>query len=64
VLNRGNGGATVFHNASDYTACLDLLARAKAKHPVNVFGFCLMPNHFHLIVQPATDAALSPFMPS
>jgi hypothetical protein len=26
VLNRGNGGATVFHKDGDYTALLDLLA--------------------------------------
>ena len=62
VLNRGNGGAAVFHKDGDYTAFVDLLATAKAKYPVKVVGFCLMPNHFHLIVQPATDAALSPFM--
>ena len=62
VLNRGNGGATVFHKDRDYTAFLDLLATAKAKHPVKMLAFCLMPNHFHLILQPARDAALSPFM--
>ena len=62
VLNRGNGGAGVFHKDGDYTAFVDLLATAKAKYPVKVVGFCLMPNHFHLIVQPATDAALSLFM--
>ena len=50
VLNRGNGGATVFHKDGDYTACLDLLATAKAMYPVKVFGFCLMPNHFHLVL--------------
>lgn len=62
VLNRGNGGATVFHKEGDYTACLDLLAPAKAKYPVKLFGVCLMPNHFHLVVQPATEAALCSFM--
>ena len=62
VLNRGNGGAIVFHKEGDYRAFLDLLATAKTKHPVKVFGFCLMPNHFHLVLQPATDGALSPFM--
>ena len=62
VLNRGNGGATVFHKDGDYTAFLDLLATAKAKYPVNVIGVCLMPNHFHLVVQPPTHGALSPFM--
>lgn len=53
---------TVFHKAGDYRAFLDLLTAAKSKFPIQVFGVCLMPNHFHLIVQPATEAALSPFM--
>jgi putative transposase len=58
----GNGGAAVFHKDADYIAFLNLLATAKATYPVKVFGFCLMPNHFHLVVQPASDTALSPFM--
>lgn len=62
VLNRGNGGATVFHKDGGYTAFLHLLASAKSKFPVKVLGFCLMPNPFHLVVQPATDASLSSFM--
>lgn len=62
VLNRGNGGATVFHADGDYRAFLDLLAAAKARHPVKLLAFCLMPNHFHLVLQPARGSALSPFM--
>lgn len=62
ILNRGNGGVTVFHKGGDYAAFLDLLATAKSKFSVKVFGFCLMPNHFHLVLQPATETTLSPFM--
>jgi putative transposase len=62
ALNRGNGGAAVFHKDDDYSAFLGLLAQAKGKCPVNVLSFCLMPNHFHLVVQPATAVALSAFM--
>jgi REP element-mobilizing transposase RayT len=62
VLNRGNGGATVFHKDGDYAAFLRLLSTAKTKFSVKVLAFCLMPNHFHLVVQPATEAALSAFM--
>lgn len=62
ILNRGNGGVTVFHKGGDYAAFLDLLATAKSKFSVKVSGFCLMPNHFHLVLQPATETTLSPFM--
>jgi len=34
---------------------------AKMRFPVLIFGFCLMPNHFHLVLQPKTADALSPF---
>jgi putative transposase len=46
-LNRGNGRGEVFHKSQDYKAFLSLLTTAKARHLVKLFGFCLMPNHFH-----------------
>ena len=62
VLNRGNGGARIFHKDGDFTAFLDLLLAAKRKFSMKVFCVCLMSNHFHLVVQLATAASLSPFM--
>lgn len=62
VINRGNGRATVFHKAQDYESFLNLLAEAKQRHRVKLFGFCLMPNHFHLVVEPDHQTALSQFM--
>jgi putative transposase len=62
ILNRGNGGATIFHKEGDFAAFLDLLIAANRKFPVKVLCLCLMSNHFHLVVQPATEATLSPFM--
>lgn len=62
VLSRGNARATVFHGDGDYRAFLALLARAKARFAVQIFAFCLMPNHFHLVAQPSPDSTLSAFM--
>src|SRR2546428_10197877 len=62
VLNRGNGGRVIFHAVGDYWAFLDLLSVAKRSFPVKVFAFCLMPNHFHLVLQAAAPQALSTFM--
>lgn len=62
IINRGNGGATIFNNTGDYQVFLDLLCEAKSKFAVKVFGFCLMPNHFHLVLQPETVMTLSTFM--
>jgi putative transposase len=62
VINRGNGRVTVFHKPQDYEAFLSLLIEAKKRHRMKIFGFCLMPNHFHLVLEPAHQTALSQFM--
>ena len=62
VINRGNDRTTVFHKTQDYEAFLSLLIEAKKRHRVKMFGFCLMPNHFHLVLEPAHQTALSQFM--
>ncbi|MBL8039418.1 MAG: transposase, partial [Nitrospira sp.] len=53
---------TVFHTDGDYRVFLELLAAAKATHPITIRAFCLRPNHFHLVLQPIRNASLSPFM--
>jgi putative transposase len=39
AINRVNGRATVFHKPQDYEAFLTLLAEAKQRHRVKLFGF-------------------------
>jgi putative transposase len=62
VLNRGNGRQAIFHKPEDYAACLRVLKEAQQRYPVRLFCLCLMPNHWHLVVRPQTDAALGDFM--
>jgi putative transposase len=62
VINRGNGRATIFHKSQDYQAFLSMLAQAKARHPVKLFAFSLMPNHFHFVIEAAHPHSLSQFM--
>ena len=50
VLNRGNGKATVFHKPGDFQAFEKLMVEAKARLPVRVLGYCLMSNHWHLVL--------------
>jgi putative transposase len=51
VLSRGNARATVFHSSEDYEDFVRLLYGAVERFPVKVLAFCLMPNHFHLVLQ-------------
>lgn len=62
VLNRGNGRAKVFRKQNDYAAFVRLMVEAQARLPLRVTGYCLMPNHFHLLLWPKADGDLSRFM--
>jgi putative transposase len=62
VLNRGNGKMKVFHKPGDYDAFLRLLAQAQDHARVELLGYCLMPNHWHLVLKPKGDGDLSRFM--
>ena len=62
VINRANGRARIFHDADDYRAFERLLAAASKRHTVRLIAYCLMPNHFHLVVIPDGDGDLSRWM--
>lgn len=62
ALNRGNGRAEVFHKEGDYQAFIDLMALACDRLPMRVLGYCVMPNHFHLVLRPHDDGDLSRWM--
>ncbi len=59
VLNRGNQRQQLFGLWQDYRTFMNLLRDAAARSRVRVLGYCLMPNHWHLLLWPETDASLS-----
>src|ERR1700675_49099 len=58
VLNRGNCCAVMFHKSADYDAFVRAVADATARLPVDLLGYCLMPNHFHLVMRTHADGDL------
>jgi putative transposase len=62
VLNRGNGRKTVFHKDGDYAAFLKLMKQASERIPMRLLSYCLLPNHFHLVLWPENDGDLSKWM--
>src|SRR5579862_6361231 len=62
ALNRGNGRARVFHDDDDYHAFVTLLRQACARVPMRLLRFCLMPNHFHVVLWPHGDGDLGTWM--
>lgn len=51
VMNRGLARATVFADVSERILFLELLAQAAAKHSTEIHAYCLMDNHYHLLVR-------------
>jgi len=62
VLSRGNARQQVFHKTGDYEAFIRLLDAAHEVVEMRVLGYCLMPNHFHLVVWPRGEGDLSRWM--
>jgi putative transposase len=62
VLNRAIENTTLFVDPSDYTWFLTLLEQAARAYNVRVLAYCVMPNHWHLVLWPTTDDGLSAFM--
>ncbi len=52
VTQRGNRRMKTFFSREDYQAYLDLVVEAKEDAGVQVWAYCLMPNHVHLVVVP------------
>ena len=51
VTSRGNDKRTIFFDDVDFLAFLLMLERGVEDHRWTVFAYCLMTNHYHLVVQ-------------
>ena len=55
ITQRGNRRQQTFFELSDYSHYLGLLTEECKKSNVEIWAYCLMPNHVHLIAVPATE---------
>ena len=58
VTQRGNRREAIFFREGDHEIYKDLLAEQARKCHVEVWAYCLMPNHVHLIMVPETEDGL------
>lgn len=58
ITQRGNRQQPVFFSDEDYQAYCDILAIALQRHGTRCLAWCLMPNHIHLMLVPATADGL------
>jgi putative transposase len=57
LCQRGHNGRQIFFSSGDYQSYLTTLAEFRTALEIKVYGYCLMTNHVHLIVDPGDDAA-------
>jgi len=62
ILNRGNGKATLYLDRFDYMAFVKTLAGMRAGYALRLLAYCLMPNHFHLVLEARETGAMSDAM--
>lgn len=59
IVTRGNEKRVVFKDTEDFEEYLKLVSRYKERYKAKIYGWCLMPNHVHMIVE---SQQLSKFM--
>ena len=64
IITRGNQKQRIFREDRDYEEYLSRLRKYKKKHDFLLYGYCLMPNHIHLLGETKVAADLSRLMSS
>ena len=60
--NRANFRARLFRTDAHYEDFLGIVEEALAFVPMRILAYCLMPNHWHLVVHPRADGDLARFL--
>ncbi len=59
ITQRGNYRQTVFAEKGDYVRYLELLADFCPKYDLDIWAYCLMPNHIHMVAVPGRQESLA-----
>lgn len=62
VLNRANGRLRIFRRENDFLAFEKILGEGLTRFSMRLCGYCLMGNHWHLLLWPPGDGDLPRFM--
>jgi putative transposase len=62
AMNRANARMRIFEDEGDYATFAKVLAEVATRTEMRLLAYCVMPDHFHLVVWPRGDGDLSNFM--
>ena len=59
VLNRGVARLALFEKDADYEAFERVMSEAMVEFPTRLLSYCLMPNHWHMVIWPRKEGELT-----
>lgn len=62
VINRSNGRVPIFESDADYRHFESLLQEGVELIGMRILAYCVMPNHWHLVLHPKNDGDMGEFM--
>jgi putative transposase len=61
-LNRANARLRIFGKDGDYEAFEAVLAQAQGRFGTRILAYCVLPNHWHLVLWPRANGELPRFV--
>lgn len=61
VINRANARAHIFNTDKEYKQFEQTLKEGQEKYDIRILAYCIMPNHWHLVLYPKKDSDMSSF---
>jgi REP element-mobilizing transposase RayT len=62
VYNRGVHKSPIFFSDDNYEHCLSLLKKYNEQYGVSITAYCLMPNHYHLLLRQDRGGSIARFL--
>jgi putative transposase len=62
VFNRGISSGDIFFKKDHYYYCLRLLKKYTARYSIRMIAYCLMPNHYHLLLLQQGEKPISQYI--
>ena len=62
IHNRGIDRKRIFFNDANYEFLIKLIKRYKDRYSVSILAYCLMPNHYHMLIRQDKDIPIYHFI--
>lgn len=62
ALNRATSRFGLFETLDDYAQFVRVMADAMARHPTRLLGYCVMPDHWHIVLWPREDGEMTGYL--